>query len=261
MDLNLSQEHKMLQTAVRELAVNKFAPVADELDRKQEFAWDNFKKMAEMGLLGLTIPPEYGGSGGDELSIAVAVEEIGWACAATADILDAHLCLCTAPIYRFGNEAQKKKFVPPLARGEKVGSFAITEAEAGSDVGAIATTAAKDGAGYVLNGTKTWISNGGIADLYVSPTLYDDFIMSIQEAMAAGLPVVSTGQAFLVKEGVNGFVVPKRDPEPMAEAVIKMLSNNSNLQRMGKASRELIQAYSWKELAGSAVNEYREIIN
>ncbi len=95
MDFTLNEEHKMLQATVRDLATNKFAPVADELDRKQEFAWDNFKAMGDLGLNGLSIPSEYGGRGGGELSIAIAVEEIARACAATAVILDTHLCLCT----------------------------------------------------------------------------------------------------------------------------------------------------------------------
>ncbi len=167
MDFILSEEHKMLQTMVRELATKKFAPVADELDRKQEFAWDNFKAMSELGLMGMGIPSEYGGSGGGELSIAIAIEEIAWACAATADILDAHLCLCTKPIYTYGSEEQRKKFVTPLVKGEKVGAFAITEPEAGSDVASIQSTAVRDGDLYILNGTKVFMTNGDVADIAV----------------------------------------------------------------------------------------------
>ena len=164
MDFTLSEEHKMLQTTVRDFATEKLAPVADELDRKQEFARDNFKMMAEMGLFGLSIPVEYGGSGGDELSIAIAMEEIARACASTADILDAHLCLCAAPIYRFGTEEQKQKFIPPLVKGEKVGAHAVTEAEAGSDVSNVQMTAVRDGDYYTLNGTKIFITNGDVCD-------------------------------------------------------------------------------------------------
>lgn len=165
MDFTLSEEHKMLQTTVRDFANDKLAPVADELDRNQEFARDNFRMMAEMGLLGLGIPPEYGGSGSDELSIAIAMEEIARACASTADILDAHLCLCAAPIYRFGTEEQKQKFLPALVRGEKIGAHAITEPEAGSDVSKVQMTAAKDGDDYILNGTKIFITNGDVCDV------------------------------------------------------------------------------------------------
>jgi alkylation response protein AidB-like acyl-CoA dehydrogenase len=167
-DFSLSEEHKMLQTAVRDFANEKLAPVADELDRKQEFAQDNFKMMADMGLLGLGIPPEYGGSGGDELSVAIAVEELSRACAATADILDAHLCLCAAPIYRFGTEEQKQKFLPALVKGERIGAMAITESEAGSDVSNMQTTAARDGDDYILNGTKIFITNGDVCDVMLA---------------------------------------------------------------------------------------------
>jgi len=165
MDFTLSEEHRMLQNTVRDFANEKLAPVADELDRRQEFAWDNFKIMAEMGLLGLGIPPEHDGSGGDELSIAIAMEEIARACASTADILDAHLCLCAAPIYRYGTEEQRKKFLPALLKGEKVGAHAITESEAGSDVSRIQMTATRDGDSYILNGTKIFITNGDVSDV------------------------------------------------------------------------------------------------
>ncbi len=168
MDFSLSEEHKMLQTTVRDFANEKLAPVADELDRKQEFARDNFKMMADMGLLGLGIPPEHGGSGGDELSVAIAVEELSRACAATADILDAHLCLCAAPIYRFGTEEQKQKFLPALVKGERIGAMAITESEAGSDVSNMQTTAARDGDDYILNGTKIFITNGDVCDVVLA---------------------------------------------------------------------------------------------
>ena len=197
MDFTLSEEHKMLQTAVRDFATDKLAPVADELDREQEFAWDNFKMMAEMGLLGLSIPPEYGGSGGGELSIAIAVEEIARACASTADILDGHLCLCTDPIYRYGTEEQKKRFVPPLAKGEKIGSFAITESEAGSDIGAIQSTAVKDDDSYILNGTKIFITNGNVCDIAL---------------VFANIPALGkrSTTAFIVEKGTPGFTIGKK---------------------------------------------------
>jgi len=165
MDFALGEEHRMLQTTVRDFASEKLEPAADELDRKQEFARDNFKMMAEMGLLGLGIPPEYGGSGGDELSVAIAMEELSRACASTADILDAHLCLCAAPIYRFGTDEQKQQFLPALVKGEKVGAMAITESEAGSDVSHVQMTAARDGDSYILNGTKIFITNGDVCDM------------------------------------------------------------------------------------------------
>ena len=197
MDFTLSEEHKMLQAAVRDLATNKFAPVADELDRKQEFAMNNFKMMAEIGLLGLTIPPEYGGSGGNELSVAIAVEEIARACASTADILDVHVCLCGDPIHRFGTEEQRKRLLPLLTKGEKIGAFAITEPEAGSDIASIQSTAVKDGDSYILNGTKIFITNGDVADTVV---------------VFANVPALGKRgmTAFVVEKGMPGFAKGKK---------------------------------------------------
>jgi len=197
MDFTLSEEHTMLQKAVRELATNKLTPVADELDRKQEFAWDNFKMMAEMGLFGLTIQPEYGGSGGDELSIAIAVEEIAWACASTADILDVQLCLCAAPICHFGTEEQKQRLLPPLVKGEKVGAHAITESEAGSDVSNLQMTAVRDGNHYILNGTKIFITNGDVCDIVM-------VFATIPELGARGMT------AFIVEKGTPGYSKGKK---------------------------------------------------
>ncbi len=197
MDFTLSEEHKMLQSTVRDFANEKLAPVADKLDRQQEFAWDNFKMMAEMGLLGLGIPPEYGGSGGDELSVAIAVEEISRACAATADILDAHLCLCAAPIHRFGSEEQKQRFLPALVKGGKVGAMAITESEAGSDVSKVQTTAAKDGDSYILNGTKIFITNGDVCDMVL-------VFANVKELGERGMT------AFIVEAGMPGYSKGKK---------------------------------------------------
>ena len=197
MDFALSEEHKMLQATVRDFASEKLAPVADELDRQQEFARGNFKMMADMGLFGLGIPPEYGGSGGDELSVAIAVEELSRACAATADILDAHLCLCAAPINRFGTEEQKRRFLPALVKGEKVGAMAITESEAGSDVSNVQMTAVKDDDGYILNGTKIFITNGDVCDLVL-------LFANVPELGERGMT------AFLVEAGTPGYSKGKK---------------------------------------------------
>ncbi len=197
MDFSLSEEHKMLQATVRDFADEKLAPVADELDRKQEFARDNFKMMAEMGLFGLTIPQEYGGSGGDELSIAIAIEELSRGCAATGGILDAHLCLCAAPIYRFGTEEQRQKFLPALVKGEKVGAMAITESEAGSDVGNVQMTATRDGDSYILNGTKIFITNGDVCDTLL-------VFANVKELGERGMT------AFIVEAGMPGYSKGKK---------------------------------------------------
>ncbi len=197
MDFSLSEEDKMLQATVRDFADEKLAPVADELDRKQEFARDNFKMMAEMGLLGLSIPEEYGGSGGDELSIAIAIEELSRGCAATAGILDAHLCLCAAPIYRFGTEEQRQKFLPALVKGEKVGAMAITESEAGSYVGNVQMTATRGGDSYILNGTKIFITNGDVCDTLL-------VFANVKELGERGMT------AFIVEAGMPGYSKGKK---------------------------------------------------
>jgi butyryl-CoA dehydrogenase len=197
MDFSLSEEHKMLQAAVRDFADRKLSPAADKVDQLQEFALDNFRGMAEMGLTGLGIPAKCGGSDGDSISLAIAAEELARACASTSDILDAHLCLCTKPIYLFGNEEQRRRYVEPLAGGRKIGSFGITESEAGSDIGNVKSTAVRDGDSYVLNGTKLFITNGDACDVAV---------------VFAGIPQLGKRgmTAFIVEKGMPGFSKGKK---------------------------------------------------
>ncbi len=197
MDFVLSEEQKMLQTMVRDVANTRFAPIADELDRQEEFPLDNFKLMAEMGLTGLTIPTEYGGSGSDILSFEIAVEEVARACASTADALNAHLCLATEPIYFYGNEQQRKKYLPDLASGRKIGAFAVTEPEAGSDISSVQTKAVRDGDHYIINGSKIFITNGDVADTVVA------FV---------GVPALGKRgmTAFIVEKGMPGFSKGKK---------------------------------------------------
>jgi len=192
MDFELTKQQKDIQSAAREFAKKELDPIADELDLAEEFAWSSFKWMAELGFTGMVLPTEYGGSGFDELSLAIAIEEIARACASSADILDAHLVLCAGPIYHYGNEDQRQKFLPPLAKGEKVGSFAVTEPDAGSDIGSIKTEARKDGDDYILNGQKTFITNGDVCDVVV-------VFAGIPELMPRGMT------AFVVEYGTPGF--------------------------------------------------------
>ena len=164
MDFELTEEQRILQSTVKSFAENELAPKADELDQKEEFPWDNFKGLANLGLTGMILPPEYGGGGSDELTLNIAIEEIATACASTAHILDSHLLLCSSPILHFGDEEQKQTFLPPLAKGEKVGSYGLTEPEAGSDVANVKLKAEKHGDDYILNGQKTFISNGEVCE-------------------------------------------------------------------------------------------------
>lgn len=167
MNFDLTNDQKMLQDQVRKFAQTELAPLAAEIDKSAEFPWATLKKMAQLGLLGVIVPEQYGGSGFDFVSLAIAIEEISRACASTGVIVAVNNSLTTYPILQFGNEDQKKKFLPPLCSGEKIGAFGLTEPNAGSDVAAMESTARLEGDHYILNGTKRFITNGGEAGTYV----------------------------------------------------------------------------------------------
>lgn len=167
MDFRLTEDDEMIRTTVRDFARKEIEPIADELDQNEEYPFEILKKLAALGITGLTIPEEYGGSGGTFLQWCLALEEISYACAGTATILDTSWGLAAHCINEWGNEEQKKRFLTPLAKGEKLGAFGLTEADAGSDPAAAATTAVKDGNSYILNGTKVFISNASEADIHV----------------------------------------------------------------------------------------------
>jgi butyryl-CoA dehydrogenase len=167
MDFRLTEDDEMIRTTVRDFARKEIAPIADELEQKEEYPYEILKKLSALGITGLTIPEKYGGSGGTFLQWCIAIEEVGYACASTATILDTSWGLAGHCINEWGNEEQKKRFLTPLAKGEKLGAFGLTEADAGSDPAAASTTAAKDGNSYILNGTKVFISNANEADIHV----------------------------------------------------------------------------------------------
>ena len=167
MDFRLTEADAMIRTTVRDFARKEIEPIADELDQNEEYPFEILKKLAALGITGLTIPEEYGGSGGTFFQWCLALEEISYACAGTATILDTSWGLAAHCINEWGNEEQKKRFLTPLAKGEKLGAFGLTEADAGSDPAAAATTAVKDGNSYILNGTKVFISNANEADIHV----------------------------------------------------------------------------------------------
>lgn len=169
----LSEEELLLKKTVREFTDREVAPRAAEYDESSEFPWDNMRGLAELGLFGLTIDEEYGGSGGTNRQLAIVNEEIARGCAATSVIYIAHLSLCAQFIQLFGTEGQKQRFVPPLAKGEKIGAFALTEPGGGSDAGALKTTATKTNGGYVLNGTKLFITNAVEADIFLVVASHD----------------------------------------------------------------------------------------
>ncbi|MEC0298457.1 acyl-CoA dehydrogenase [Peribacillus frigoritolerans] len=159
MDFSLTKEQQMIKEMVREFAEKEIKPIAIELDAKSMFAEEVFKKMGKLGLLGIPFPEEYGGSGGDTISYAIAVEEVGKACGGTGLSYAAAVSLGASPIYYFGTEEQKQKYLVPITTGETLAAFGLTEPNAGSDAGGTRTTAVLEGDEYVINGEKTWITN------------------------------------------------------------------------------------------------------
>ncbi len=163
MNLELTEEQKLLQKTVREFAESEVKPLAKELDETGRFPRDTFKKAAELGLTGVAFPEAEGGAGFDHIAYSIVIEEISRCCASTGVILSVQNSLYCDPIHRFGTEEQRKKFLLPFARGEKIGCYALTEPQAGSNAAALQTKAVKNGDKYVINGTKAWITNGGAA--------------------------------------------------------------------------------------------------
>lgn len=167
MDFKLSEEHELLRKTVREFAEEQVAPLAAQMDEEENFDWSLWDQMAELGLTGIPFPEEYGGAEMDYLAYAIAVEELSRVCGSTGVTISAHTSLGSWPIYAFGTEEQKQRYLIPLANGEKVGALGLTEPSAGSDAGSVKLSAKLDGDEYVLDGTKIFITNGGRADIYV----------------------------------------------------------------------------------------------
>ncbi len=201
MDFELNEEQRLVRDMVRDFAQKEIAPRTAQVDKSEEFPAENIRGMAELGLLGLPYPEEYGGGGGDYVSYAIAVEEIARACGSTALIYAAHVSLGCAPIDYFGTEEQKQRWLPHLCSGQGLAAFGLTEPEAGSDAGATRTTAVRDGDYYVLNGSKMWITSGAIADVIVVTAKTDP---------AAGTRGISS---FLVQKGTPGFIPGKNEPK------------------------------------------------
>lgn len=194
---NLSEEHIQLQQTFREFAENEVKPLAKELDETERFPTETVQKMAEMGMMGLPIPEELGGSGVDQLGYVLAVEELSKVCATTGIILSAHTSLCCWPIMTFGTEEQKEKYLKSLASGQKLGAFALTEPSAGTDASMQKSTAVLDGDHYILNGNKVFITNAGAADVFIV------FAMTDKEQGTRGIT------AFILERDMPGFTMGK----------------------------------------------------
>jgi butyryl-CoA dehydrogenase len=191
MNFKITEEQELIRKNIREFAVKHVDPIAAEIDEKERHPAELFRKLSEGGWMGIPIPVQYGGSGADYLTNAIVVEELSRSCASTGFTVSIHVGIACMLILLFGSEEQKKKYLVPLAKGEHMGAFVLTEPGAGTDVMAATTTAVKDGDFYVLNGTKTFISNGPLADTYLVFCWTDK---------AAG------------RKGMSSFIVPKGSP-------------------------------------------------
>lgn len=197
MDFKLSKEQEMIRNVMKEFAECEVKPIAAEIDESSRFPRETVEKMAKYHMLGIPFPVKYGGAGGDEIAYAIAVEELSKACATTGVILSAHTSLGCWPIYKYGTEEQKQKYLVPLAKGEKLGAFGLTEPNAGTDAAGQQTTAILDGDNYILNGTKLFITNGGEADIYII------FAMTDRTKGTRGI------SAFIVEKDTPGFSIGK----------------------------------------------------
>ncbi len=201
MKFELSEEQSLIRDTVREFAESEIGPSAAQRDEEERFDRSlMFDSLAELGLTGIVFPEEYGGAGADYLSYAIAVEELSRVCASTGVTLSAHLSLGANPIYLFGTESQKQQFLVPLATGEKMGAFGLTEPSAGSDAGSTKTTAVRDGDDWLLNGSKIFITNGGEAEIYV--------VLARTDKDAKKHHGIS---AFIVEKGTEGFSFGKKE--------------------------------------------------
>ena len=195
MKLELNDQQKMIQKMVREFAEKEIGPIAADLDKKEEYPTKTLEKMSKLGLLGTIIPTEYGGAGLDTISYSIVVEEISRKCASTGVITSVHNSLVSWPIMKFGTEEQKKKYLPLLAKGEHIGAFAATEPNAGSDLGAMQTTAVLKGDKYIINGDKTFITSGPEAGIIIV------FAVTDKSAGPKGI------SAFIIESSFKGYKV------------------------------------------------------
>lgn len=199
MDFSLSKKEILFRQMIREFAAKEVKPLAAEVDEEERFPEETVRKMARIGLMGIPFPVEYGGAGGDNVLYSMAVEELSAVCATTGVIVSAHTSLCAAPIYEYGTEEQKRKYLPKLCSGEWIGAFGLTEPNAGTDASAQQTMAVEEGDHYVLNGSKIFITNAAYAHVYVVMAMTDK---------SQGTRGIS---AFIVERDFPGFSIGKKE--------------------------------------------------
>lgn len=227
MNYFLDEEQEMIRDLVKQIAQEKVTPVAAELDEKGEFPWELMRLFAESDLFALFVPEEYDGLGKGVLDLCIVVEELSKACAGVS-VTYAASALGTYPIILFGSEEQKKKYLPAIAKGEKLTSFALTESDAGSDAGGIRTTAVRDGNDYILNGNKQWITNGGEAEIYTVITITD------RTKGSRG------ASAFIVEKDTPGFSFGKKEDKMgiRCSATRELIFNDCRIPKENLIGRE-----------------------
>ena len=228
MNFNLTKEQQMVRNVMKEFTEKEVKPIAAEIDETERFPRETVEKMAKYNMLGIPFPVQYGGSGGDELAYAIAVEELSKACATTGVILSAHTSLGCWPIYKYGTEEQKQKYLVPLAKGEHLGAFGLTEPNAGTDAAGQQTTAILDGDYYILNGTKIFITNGGQADTYII------FAMTDKSKGTRGI------SAFIVEKDYPGFSIGKIEEKMgiRASATAELIFQNCRVPKENLLGKE-----------------------
>lgn len=228
MNFKLTKEQQMVRNVMKEFTEKEVKPIAAEIDETEQFPRETVNKMAKYNMLGIPFPVEYGGAGGDELSYAIAVEELSKACATTGVILSAHTSLGCWPIYKFGTEEQKQKYLVPLAKGEHLGAFGLTEPNAGTDAAGQQTTAVLHGDDYILNGSKIFITNGGQADTYII------FAMTDKSKGTRGI------SAFIVEKDREGFSIGKIEEKMgiRASATAELIFQNCKIPKENLLGKE-----------------------
>ncbi|TCU75479.1 butyryl-CoA dehydrogenase [Tissierella praeacuta] len=228
MNFNLTKEQQMVRDVMKEFTEKEVKPIAADIDETERFPRETVDKMAKYNMLGIPFPVEYGGAGGDELAYAIAVEELSKACATTGVILSAHTSLGCWPIYKYGTEEQKQKYLIPLAKGEHLGAFGLTEPNAGTDAAGQQTTAMLDGDNYILNGSKIFITNGGQADTYII------FAMTDKSKGTRGI------SAFIVEKDCEGFSIGKIEEKMgiRASATAELIFQNCRIPKENLLGKE-----------------------
>ena len=251
MNFQLTREQELVKKMVREFAVKEVKPIAAEIDETERFPMENVEKMAKIGMMGIPFSKEYGGAGGDTLSYIIAVEELSKVCATTGVIVSAHTSLCASLIDQFGNKDQKEKYLKDLATGKKIGAFGLTEPGAGTDAAGQQTIAVLDGDNYILNGSKIFITNGGVAETFIV------FAMTDKSKGTKGI------SAFIVEKDFEGFSIGKKEDKLgiRGSSTTELVMNNCVVPKENLIGQEGKGFGIAAQALGIAEGAYEEAVN